>query len=150
MAQNGVLTNIYIPHNSSNIMEDRLEILEEIGLSKNEAKIYLTLLDLGSATASKIADTSKMHRTTVYDALDRLVQKGIVSHIPIFNINLRSPFSPSHHAFAIVNHISPDLYFTKIFEQLFNINLKLCSFFCCIHGSKASILCSLNSISLND
>lgn len=62
-------------------MEDKLKVLEEIGLSKNEAIVYITLLDLGSATATKIADKSKLHRTTVYDVLDRLVEKGMASHI---------------------------------------------------------------------
>ncbi len=64
-----------------NNMEKRIKALEELGLSKNEAIVYLTLLDLGSSTATKIADKSKLHRTTVYDALDRLTKKGLVSYI---------------------------------------------------------------------
>jgi len=62
-------------------MEERIKVLEELGLSRNEAIVYLTLLDLGSSTATKIADKSKFHRTTVYDALDRLTKKGLVNHI---------------------------------------------------------------------
>jgi HTH-type transcriptional regulator, sugar sensing transcriptional regulator len=63
-------------------MDDKLlSVLEEIGLSKNEASIYLALLDLGSATATKIAERSKLHRTNVYDSLERLVKKGLVSYI---------------------------------------------------------------------
>jgi len=56
-------------------------VLVEAGLSKNEAKVYLALLDLGSATAGKIADKSRVHRTNVYDALERLIEKGIVTYI---------------------------------------------------------------------
>jgi sugar-specific transcriptional regulator TrmB len=63
-------------------MDERLvKALEEIGLSKNEALVYLTLLDTGSATATKIAELSKVHRTNVYDSLERLVKKGLACYI---------------------------------------------------------------------
>lgn len=62
-------------------MEKRIKVLEDLGFSKNEAIVYLTLLNLGSSTATVIADKSKLHRTTVYDVLDRLVEKGMVSYI---------------------------------------------------------------------
>jgi len=57
------------------------QILEEIGLSRNEAKIFVSLLDLGSSTAGKIAEKSNVHRTNVYDALERLIEKGLVSFV---------------------------------------------------------------------
>lgn len=57
------------------------DVLVEAGLSKNEAKVYLALLDLGPSTAGKISEKSSVHRTNVYDALDRLIEKGIVTYI---------------------------------------------------------------------
>jgi sugar-specific transcriptional regulator TrmB len=57
------------------------EVLEEIGLSKNEAKVYLSLSYLGSTTAGKIANHSKVPRPNVYDAIERLKQKGLVGQI---------------------------------------------------------------------
>jgi len=57
------------------------DILEELGLSKNEVKVYLTLLELGSATSWEISKRIKIHRTNTYDALNRLVKKGLVSYI---------------------------------------------------------------------
>lgn len=60
---------------------DKEKVLEELGFSRNEAKVYLALLELGSATATKISDKSKIHRTTVYDCLERLVKKGFASYI---------------------------------------------------------------------
>lgn len=57
------------------------EILEELGLCKNEAKLYLILLKLGSSTAAQITRESKMHRTSVYDAMERMIEKGVVSYI---------------------------------------------------------------------
>ena len=56
------------------------ETLIEIGLSKNEARVYLALLELGTATGGKISELSKVHRTNVYDALERLIEKGFVGY----------------------------------------------------------------------
>lgn len=55
--------------------------LEELGFSKNEAKVYLTLLNLGSSAAGIIAEKSRVYRTNVYEALNRLIEKGLVSYI---------------------------------------------------------------------
>lgn len=55
-------------------------ILSELGLSKNEIEVYLTLLELGTSTAVHIAKAAKLHRPNVYDALDRLSKKSLVSH----------------------------------------------------------------------
>lgn len=55
------------------------QILLDIGLSKNEAKAYLALFELGSATVTQISKKSKVHRTNLYDALERLKKKGLVS-----------------------------------------------------------------------
>ena len=60
---------------------EELQILEECGLSQNQAKVYLALLSLGSSTATSIIEKSKLHRPNVYDALDQLSKKGLVTHI---------------------------------------------------------------------
>jgi len=57
------------------------EIFEEIGLSPNEAKIYESLLSTSDTSVSQIAIKSKVHRRNVYDALNRLLQKGLVFQI---------------------------------------------------------------------
>jgi len=57
------------------------KFLEDIGLTKTEAKIYLTVLDLGSALAGTISQKSGIHRRSVYDALERLIEKGLISFI---------------------------------------------------------------------
>ncbi len=58
------------------------QIFEEIGLSPNEAKIYETLLSTGETSISNLAVKANIHRRNIYDAINRLVQKGLVS--PIF------------------------------------------------------------------
>lgn len=56
-------------------------VLEEAGLAGNEAKVYLALLELGSALAGEITKKSGVNRTNVYDALDKLIEKGLASYV---------------------------------------------------------------------
>lgn len=60
-------------------------ILEDIGLTKNEIKIYLALLKLGSTSTGAILKETKIHASKVYDGLERLADKGLVSHVIIAN-----------------------------------------------------------------
>jgi len=55
------------------------DALIAVGLSKNEAKIYLALLELGKGTVSEITRKANLNRTTGYDVLDGLVAKGLAS-----------------------------------------------------------------------
>lgn len=56
------------------------QTLGKIGLTTNEVKIYLALIDLGSSLAGNIAKKAKLHRRPTYDALHRLISKGLVSY----------------------------------------------------------------------
>ncbi|MFH0714207.1 MAG: helix-turn-helix domain-containing protein [Candidatus Diapherotrites archaeon] len=56
-------------------------ILEDLGFTSNEIKVYLALLKLGSSGAGKILKSTGMHRAIVYDMLEKLIQKGIVSFV---------------------------------------------------------------------
>lgn len=58
-----------------------LEIYEGLGLSPNEAKIYESLLEAGESGISTIAINAKIHRRNAYDAIHRLVNKGLVFEI---------------------------------------------------------------------
>ena len=53
--------------------------LEKLNLTKKEAQLYLALLELGEANLQEIANKSKIKRTTVYDVLDSLKAKGLIS-----------------------------------------------------------------------
>ncbi|MFA5953170.1 MAG: helix-turn-helix domain-containing protein [Candidatus Pacearchaeota archaeon] len=57
------------------------EILEELGLTKTEIKIYLTLLELGFSSAGKILVKSKLPNSTVHRDLNSLIEKGLISFI---------------------------------------------------------------------
>ena len=60
-------------------MKDAIQKLIAGGLSENEAKIYLALLELGKGTVSEITRKANLNRTTGYDVLDGLVAKNLAS-----------------------------------------------------------------------
>jgi len=63
-------------------MEQEISILlKEYGLKEEEAKIYIFLVINGELTAYKIAKGTKIHRSTCYDILEKLVNKKFVSKI---------------------------------------------------------------------
>ena len=55
--------------------------LEKIGLSKQEAKVYLSALKLGVAKASDIAQKAKIKREASYYILKLLEEKGFISEV---------------------------------------------------------------------
>lgn len=57
------------------------QTLETLGLSQKEIDVYFTVLQLGSAPLRKIAETCKLKRGTVYDALKRLQSASLISFL---------------------------------------------------------------------
>ncbi|MBI2529622.1 MAG: hypothetical protein HYW05_00580 [Candidatus Diapherotrites archaeon] len=57
------------------------ESLEQAGLSKNETKVYVALLPLGSATAGELISKAAIPRSKIYVVLDRLIEKGLASFV---------------------------------------------------------------------
>jgi sugar-specific transcriptional regulator TrmB len=55
--------------------------LEQIGLTKGEIAVYFSLLELGSSTVGPIVDKSKLSSSKIYDVLERLIGKGLVSYV---------------------------------------------------------------------
>ena len=56
-----------------------LDNLKKIGLSENEAKVYLALLELGSSTAQTIAQKAGLKRPTTYVQLESLMKRGLTT-----------------------------------------------------------------------
>jgi len=56
-------------------------LLEEIGLTKGEIKVYLTLLKLGQTTTGKIVQAAGISSGKIYEILDKLIKKGLVSFV---------------------------------------------------------------------
>ena len=74
-------------------METEL-LLEEIGMTKNEIKVYLALLELGTTTSGPIIKKTGIHTSKVYDALERLAEKGLIGHIVEANTKHFNAVSP--------------------------------------------------------
>ncbi len=53
--------------------------LTTLGFSEKETAVYLALLELGKRTVSPIARKAGINRTTTYDILGSLINKGLVS-----------------------------------------------------------------------
>ena len=63
-----------------------LEELQKIGFSANEAKIYLSLIKIGSAKAGTLAKHAELDRSSAYNALNSLLRKGLASYVIIGKI----------------------------------------------------------------
>jgi sugar-specific transcriptional regulator TrmB len=72
-----------------------LASLEEYGLSRNEASIYIFLLKKLEATAFEVAKETTIPRTTVYATLESLKKQGFISQFKRNNVAYFTPESPS-------------------------------------------------------
>src|SRR3989344_6683357 len=59
------------------------EILENFGLSRGEIKVYLALLELGSAQVGQIIEKSGLVSSAVHRYLQRLLERGFVSFVKV-------------------------------------------------------------------
>lgn len=91
------------------------QILKDIGLSDGEIKVYLALLKLGSVPISKIKEETNLHRTTIYDFVEKLLNKGLVSYVIKNNIKHYKATHPTKLLDFVkekeenINGILPDL-----------------------------------------
>lgn len=69
--------------------------LKQAGLTNNEAKVYLALVDLGPALAGQISRRTGLHRRTVYDTTEMLIKKGLVGYILKNNRRLFQASNPN-------------------------------------------------------
>ncbi len=56
-------------------------ILRRIGLTGNEARVYIELLKGGSTSANNLAKKISFDRSLTYQILNNLIQKGLANHI---------------------------------------------------------------------
>ena len=57
------------------------QVLECLDLTRNETEVYLALMRLGSTSAGMVTKECCLHRRNVYDALEKLVQRGLVGFV---------------------------------------------------------------------
>ncbi len=59
---------------------NKISVLQKIGLSDKEIKVYLNLLEYGSSSVRIIAELTNLNRGTVYDILKKLREMNLVSY----------------------------------------------------------------------
>ena len=78
-----------------------IKILEEIGLTPGEIKVYLALLKIGQSSTGAIANESQVSRSKIYTILDKLAKKGLIGHLVKGKIKYFRAMEPKR----IINYI---------------------------------------------
>src|SRR3989344_2044896 len=98
-----------------------VNVLEEIGLSPNEIKVYETLLGMGRTSINSLSVESNVHRRNVYDSIEKLMKKGLAAQEFVSGTMYVRPINPTRlldivrEKEAKVNSILPEL--TKKFSN---------------------------------
>ena len=70
---------------------DISSVLNEFGLSDQEALVYMKMLEMGGGDATSLATHTNIKRTTIYPILERLISHGVVS---VYDQGKKKMFSP--------------------------------------------------------
>lgn len=62
-------------------MQEILSAMQNLAIDEKQANVYLACLELGTATIQEVADKSGIKRTSIYNFLDEMKQKGLISEI---------------------------------------------------------------------
>jgi len=76
-------------------------VLEDIGLSQTEIKIFILMLELGESKAGEIIKKSGLQSSSVYNAINSLINRGLVSYIKRTQIKYYRAVNPE----TIVDYI---------------------------------------------
>ncbi|MEK6947806.1 MAG: helix-turn-helix domain-containing protein [Nanoarchaeota archaeon] len=71
------------------------EELISLGLTEREANAYIALYELKETTATQLSKITKEHRTNIYDSLNSLIKKGLISYCIKNNVKYFRSISPS-------------------------------------------------------
>lgn len=80
-------------------------VLTALGLSEKEAAVYLATLELSMAPVSIIARKAKLNRTTTYEILAQLLQRGLAECFPQKSMKVYSVVSPRELHRKYTDHI---------------------------------------------
>lgn len=69
--------------------------LQKLGLTEKQATVYLACLEIGNGSAQRIAEHSNVPKSTVYDILDQLIKKRLVT---VYLKKTRKRYSPVNPA----------------------------------------------------
>lgn len=77
-------------------MESYDALIQLLGLSKIQAKVYLAALELGEANMLELSRKSKVKRTTIYNFIDELKSRNIIIETKRRKTKVYSAISPRH------------------------------------------------------
>jgi len=89
--------------------------LQNLGLSQREAKVYVALLALGSTTVGPISNKTTISSPKIYPTLQKLQEKGLVSHIIVSKTKYFQALSPNNLLRTIKEK---EALFTELVPQL--------------------------------
>ncbi|MEK6963804.1 MAG: helix-turn-helix domain-containing protein [Nanoarchaeota archaeon] len=72
-----------------------LSILREVGLSDGEIRVYSALLDIGITSLNRIHEKTGIERRNIYDILNKLIERGLVTYVTENNKRLFRAVHPS-------------------------------------------------------
>lgn len=78
--------------------QDLAEVLEKFGLTDGEIRVYESLLILRVGTKTPLVRSSGISPSKVYDVLDKLMKKGLVTSFIENKVTRYVPVHPSHLA----------------------------------------------------
>ena len=81
-----------MPSHHTTMLSDSLR---EIGLTDGEIRVYVGLLELGSSATGAITQKSKISGSKVYEVLDRLKDKGLVSETTLNGVKYFEAADPT-------------------------------------------------------
>ncbi len=94
------------------------EILKETGLQEGEITVYLALLKLKDSTATQITQYTGLHRSHIYDLIEKLREKGLVSFVIKNNVKYFRASPPT----KILDYIKEkEAKIKKILPELINL-----------------------------
>lgn len=77
------------------------EYLQELGLNRRESICYTSLLELGSSKVGKIVKKTGIPSSKIYEILDKLIQRGLVSYVIKNNIKHYQASDPN----SLINYL---------------------------------------------
>ncbi|MDA3837215.1 MAG: BlaI/MecI/CopY family transcriptional regulator [Nanoarchaeota archaeon] len=92
-----------------------------IGFQNKDADIYLELMKSGKATILDLTKRTSIERRTIYDVLERLMQKGFVSY---FEENKKKIYLPTNPEIILNEFEERKSKFEKIIPQLNSLDKK--------------------------
>jgi sugar-specific transcriptional regulator TrmB len=87
------------------MLMDLEQTLRKVGLSSNEAKVYLALLRTGSSKAGGISKEAGINRTSTYDSFRSLLEKGLISYVIIGKVKWFQASDPRNLRVFLKNKI---------------------------------------------